>query len=60
MINSIRREVHTGSQRWGRPGPIEGTRKTMIVALARKLIIALWRFVTTDEPLDGVVLRPSS
>jgi transposase len=22
-----------------------GTRKTMIVALARKLIIALWRFV---------------
>jgi transposase len=23
-----------------------GTRKTMIVALARKLIIALWRFVT--------------
>src|SRR4029077_17870996 len=24
-----------------------GTRKTMIVALARKLMIALWRFVTT-------------
>src|SRR5438105_400428 len=37
-----------------------GTRKTMIVALARKLIIALWRFVTTGEPLEGVVLRPSS
>jgi transposase len=37
-----------------------GTRKTMIVALARKLIIALWRFVTTGEPLDGVVLRPAS
>jgi transposase len=37
-----------------------GTRKTMIVALARKLIIALWRFVTTDEPLEGVVLRPAS
>src|SRR6184192_1592311 len=37
-----------------------GTRKTMIVALARKLIIALWRFVTTGEPLDGVVLRSSS
>jgi transposase len=27
-----------------------GTRKTMIVALARKLVIALWRFVTTGEP----------
>ena len=24
-----------------------GTRKTMIIALARKLVIALWRFVTT-------------
>ena len=37
-----------------------GTRKKMIVALARKLIIALWRFVTTGEPLEGVVLRPAS
>jgi transposase len=37
-----------------------GTRKTMIVALARKLIIALWRFVTTGETLEGVVLRPAS
>jgi transposase len=37
-----------------------GTRKTMIVALARKLIIALWRFVTTGEPLEGVVLRPAT
>ena len=36
-----------------------GTRKTMIVALARKLIIALWRLVTTGEPLEGVVLRPA-
>jgi transposase len=37
-----------------------GTRKTMIVALARKLIIALWRFVMTGEQLQGVVLRPAS
>jgi transposase len=37
-----------------------GTRKTMIVALARKLVIALWRFVTTGEPLEGIVLRPAS
>jgi transposase len=35
-----------------------GTRETMIVALARKLLIALWRFVTTGETLEGVVLRP--
>ena len=37
-----------------------GTRKTMIVALARKLIIGLWHLVTTGEPLEGVVLRPAS
>jgi transposase len=41
-----------------------GTRKTMIpafarTALARKLVIALWRFVTTGETLEGVVLRPA-
>jgi transposase len=36
-----------------------GTRKTMIVALARKLLIALWRFVTTGETLEGVTLRPA-
>ena len=36
-----------------------GTRKTMIVALARKLVIALWRFVTAGETLEGVILRPA-
>ena len=36
------------------------TRKTMVVALARKLLIALWRFVTTGELPQGVVLRPAS
>lgn len=30
----------------------------MIVALARKLLIALWRLVTTGEIPDGVELRP--
>src|ERR1700704_4759816 len=34
-----------------------GTRKTMIVALARKLLIALWRLVTTGEVPPGVVMR---
>src|SRR5947199_1177951 len=36
-----------------------GTRKTMIVALARKLLIALRRLVTTGEAPEGVVLRPA-
>ncbi len=36
------------------------TRKTLIVALARKLLIALWRFGTTGEVPQGVVLRPAA
>ena len=36
----------------------QGTRKTMIVALARKLLIALWRLVHEGIVPDGVVLRP--
>jgi len=36
-----------------------GTRKTLIVALARKLLVGLWRLVTTGEAPDGVVLRPA-
>jgi transposase len=33
------------------------TRKTMIVALARKLLIALWKLVTSGEVPKGVLLR---
>lgn len=36
------------------------TRKTMIVALARKLLIALWRLATTGEVPHGVVLRAAA
>ena len=36
-----------------------GTRKTMIVALARKLLIALWRLVREGVVPEGVVLRPA-
>jgi transposase len=36
-----------------------GARKTMIVALARKLLIALWRLITTGEIPEGVALRPA-
>ena len=37
-----------------------GTRKTMIVALARKLLVALWRMVTTGEIPQAVALRPAA
>jgi transposase len=35
-------------------------RKTMIVALARKLLIALWRYVTTGEVPAGAKLKPAA
>ena len=36
-----------------------GVRKTAIVALARKLMVALWRYLTTGVVPTGAVLRPS-
>jgi transposase len=36
--------------------PGGGMRKTMIVALARKLLVALWSFVRTGEVPSGIVL----
>ena len=36
------------------------SRKTMIVALARKLLVALWQLVTTGEMPEGVVLRAAA
>ncbi len=40
---------------------VQGVRKTvLIVALARKLLIALWRMVTTGEVPHGVVLRAAT
>jgi transposase len=36
-----------------------GARKTMIVALARKLLIALWHFVRDGVVPEGVALRPA-
>src|SRR6266851_4004706 len=35
-------------------------RKKMVAALARKLLIALWRMTTTGEIPQGIVLRPAA
>ena len=37
-----------------------GTRKTMIVALARKLLIALWRLATAGEIPESLTLRAAA
>jgi transposase len=38
----------------------QGSRKKLIVALARKLIIALWRYVHTGVVPEGLTLHPSA
>ena len=51
---------NSGLAAWYRARTADGrrtTRKTMIVALARKLVIALWRLTTTGEVAQGLVLR---
>jgi transposase len=35
-------------------------KKVLLVALARKLLIALWRYVTNGVVPDGAVLEPAS
>ena len=42
-------------RRFGSGGP--GVRKVGIVALARRLLIALWRYVTTGAVPDGALLK---
>ena len=44
----------------GRGNARKTMRKTMIVALARKLLIALWRLVTTGEMTEDIKLRPAA
>jgi transposase len=57
----LRFQQDSGLARWYRARTPDGrgsTRKTMIVALARKLLIALWRLVTTGETSEDIILRP--
>lgn len=59
----LRFQPDSGLTRWYRTRTADargGTRKTMIVALARKLLVALWRFVTTGEVPEGIALRPAT
>jgi len=57
--------LHPGSAlaRWYNRRAADGRRstgKTMIVALARKLLIILWRMVTTGEVPADIKLRPAT
>jgi transposase len=59
----LRFQKHSALARWFAARTTDrraSTRKTMIVALARKLLIALWRLATRGEVPQGVILRPAS
>ncbi|MBV8524452.1 MAG: IS110 family transposase [Acetobacteraceae bacterium] len=55
----LRFQGESALARWyhGRTQSAPNTRKKMIVALARKLLIALWRLATNGTVPDGVTLR---
>ena len=55
----LRRKGRSALAQWfrARTENARGTRKPMIVALARKLLIALWQLVRQGVVPDGVVLR---
>jgi transposase len=56
-------QPQSGLAQWYRERTRDGrgdTKKTMIVALARKLLIALWRLVTAGEVPQGVIARPAA
>jgi transposase len=57
----LHQKKNSALTRWfrARTENARGTRKRMIVALARKLLIALWRLVREGVVPDGVVLRPA-
>ena len=58
-----RYQPDSAQMRWFRER-ISGTgrrvRKVVVVALARKLLIALWRFATQGVVPEGAVMKPAS
>jgi transposase len=59
----LRFQPDSGLARWWRARTADArgaTRKTMVVALARKLLIGLWRLATAGEVPEGLVLRPAA
>jgi transposase len=60
----LRFQADSDLARWYRARTADGrgaTRKTLIVALARKLLIALWRLAAaTGDLSQGIILRPAA
>ena len=58
----LKHQPESALVRWYRERTADGrgdTRKVMIVALARKLLVALWELVTTGKVPEGMKLHPA-
>jgi transposase len=59
----LKHQSESALVKWYRVRTADGrrdTRKVMIVALARKLLVALWELVTTGKVPEGMKLHPSA
>jgi transposase len=54
----IRHQPQSALTRWFKERSPQG-RKRAIVALARKLLVALWKYVTGGEAIEGALMTPA-
>jgi transposase len=55
----IRHQPQSALTRWFKERSLQG-RKRAIVALARKLLVALWKYVTQGVVIEGAVMKPAA
>jgi transposase len=55
----IRHQPNSALTRWFKERSPQG-RKRAIVALARKLLVALWKYVTQGVVIEGAVMKPAA
>jgi transposase len=55
----LRHQPQSALARWFKTHSQRG-RKTMIVALARKLLVALWKYVTSGVIIEGAVMKSAA
>lgn len=57
----LRHQPRSALTRWFHArGARKGVRKTAIVALARKLLVALWKYVTAGLAIEGAVMKTAA
>ena len=55
----LRHQGQSALARWFKAHSQRG-RKTAIVALARKLLVALWKYVTAGVVIEGAVMKSAA